>query len=231
VSETMLMAWDIETCTNPGDGLDPTNPLTRITSIAVYFGPLNPESEEPEGAVAFDDPREDRLIRCFRDFMQDPSTPASILADWNGANFDVPFLVTRAAMHEIPLFKFNAVGVPERKGSYGPCKGHKSGYALQWGKHDHADIWPSYREYAKQMDLRGPTGKPTSGLKPVAKSFGIEMTEVDREKMELLSVSERASYNISDVFGTFRLAQQLEMLKDDGIVEEDISYYLDSKLF
>jgi hypothetical protein len=27
---TPLYALDIETCTNPGDGLDPTNPLTLI---------------------------------------------------------------------------------------------------------------------------------------------------------------------------------------------------------
>ncbi len=46
----------------------------------------------------------------------------------------------------------------------------------------------------------------SSGLKPVSRLMGLHPIEVDRERMESLTVAERSAYNTSDVEMTYRLA-------------------------
>jgi len=202
---SMIYALDLETCTNPGDGLDPTNPLTRITSAAIFFGPAKGFAGA-EGSIVFDDPSEARLLRSLNDWLSDPATTPGLIVTWNGANFDIPFLITRSEMHGVEL-DLQAAICEARAPRYSACKGHVGGYAASWGPHDHADIWPAFQEVAKAAGIK-------SGLKPVANYFGYDPIVVDREKMESLSVPERCAYNISDVECTYRLALLAENLED-----------------
>jgi len=193
----VFYALDLETNTNPGDGLDPTNPLTTITSAAVYFGPRANETG-PEGSIVFDDPNEARLLRSLNAFFADPDTTPGVIVTWNGANFDIPFLLTRSKFCEVTL-DLTALVHESRKPKYSACKGHSGGYIAAWGDNDHADIWPVFIPVAEKNNMK-------SGLKPMAKHFGFNPIEVKREEMDKLTVAERLAYNVSDVEVTYRLA-------------------------
>ena len=193
----MFYALDLETNTNPGDGLNPTNPLTSITSAAIYFGPRAKETG-PEGSIVFDDPNEARLLRSLNAFLADRDTEPGLIVTWNGANFDIPFLITRSAFCEVEL-DLTAKVHESRKPKYSACKGHAGGYIANWGGHDHADIWPVFIPVAEKNNMK-------SGLKPMAKHFGFNPIEVKREEMDKLTVAERLAYNVSDVEVTYRLA-------------------------
>jgi len=220
----IIYALDFETSTNPGDGLNPTNPLTSITSAAIFFGPLDAnDTSVPTGAFAFDDPVEERLLLTVRDFFQSPWTKPGTIVTWNGASFDIAFLITRAAMHNIPLFQFQAVVHPDRKPKYGALKGHTGGYALNWGKHTHADIWTAYNDIAANAGIK-------AGLKPVAELLGLNPVKVDASNMESLTIRERMDYNTSDVQVTYQLATMLADLYEEGVVPHEFSHYEDSNL-
>lgn len=212
-----IYALDLETCTNPGDGLDPTNPLTRITSAAIFFGPAK-GVDGPEGSVVFDDPDEARLLRSLNAWFCDESTEPGLIVTWNGANFDIPFLLTRSAFLGVEL-DLQAQLSELRAPKYGPCRGHAGGYVANWGPHDHADVWPSFIEIANRAGIK-------TGLKPVANYFGYNPIVVDRQQMESLTVPERCAYNISDVEVTYRLA----LLADDLDARRDSRVHVEASL-
>ncbi len=139
---TVLYNLDIETYTGENDGLNPFNPTTRITSVAIYYGPLS--GDGPEGVVSLDDPNERRLIRSVDDFLMDGETDPGIIVTWGGANFDGPFLATRSQMLGLRI-GLELKPVSTRPWKYGPCQGHESGYLLAWGSHDHVDVSYPYR--------------------------------------------------------------------------------------
>ena len=204
----MLYALDLETDTKDGDGLNPTNPLTRITSAAVFFGhdrdAVGVDAEKArgaEGAFVFDDPSEARLLRSLNEWLLDATTVPGLIVTWNGAHFDIPFLLTRATFCGVPL-GLDAQVHPAREAKYPPLTGHLGGYVAAWGPHDHADIMHAFREEAHAAGIR-------AGLKPVARHYGMAPIEVDRADMEKLSVAERSAYNLSDVEVTYRLALQV----------------------
>jgi DNA polymerase elongation subunit (family B) len=214
----MLYALDLETDTLKGDGLNPTNPLTRITSAAICFGPSIEEGAipgvtQPMGSVVFNDPNEARLLRSLDAWLTEEGTERGTIVTWNGANFDIPFLITRAKLHGLTL-GLEAYVSDEREPKYGPCKGHVGGYIASWKGHDHADIWPAFAAHAKKLGIK-------SGLKPVAESFGYSPIIVDRARMHELSMAELCAYNISDVEVTYHLALRAPNFED----------YLDSGLF
>ena len=195
-------AVDIETWTGDGGGLDPTVESTRITSVAIYSG---------DAAVVFDDHDEARLLRSLRNWLLDESTEPGIIVTWNGANFDMPFLMTRSALCGVEL-GIHGVTSAERAPKYQACPGHDGGYAVAWGAHDHVDLMYAWREYADAAGIR-------HGLKPVAQHAGLDPIVVDASHMEALSIAEQCAYNISDVEVTWRLAQMV-----------DITPWLDSKI-
>ena len=221
----VIYALDFETNTKPpGDGLDPTNPATFITSAAVYYGPLLPDSDEPEGIISFVDPIETRLLITLRDFFESPWTKPGAIVTWNGAAFDIPFLISRAERCQVPLFQFDARVTEERKPKYKALKGHLVGYAFQWKKHTHADIWTAFNEIAANAGIK-------AGLKPVSEYLGLNPIKVDASKMELLTLLENAAYNSSDVHVTFKLAQMMDAFYDEGTINYPVEHYLESNLF
>jgi DNA polymerase elongation subunit (family B) len=215
-----LYALDIETCTNPGDGLNPTNPLTRITSVSVLYGP-DDKDLSPTGAVIFDDKNESRLLRSLDAWMTDKDTEPGLIITYNGANFDIPFLLTRSDINDVAL-GISAKVHSARRGPYGVRKGHAGGYIVKWETkttpHDHVDIWLPYIKIAKAAGIK-------AGLKVIAKHYGYTPIEVDRNEMASLSVAQRAAYNLSDVEVTYELAKRLPDLysfSDTLLFEESL---------
>jgi DNA polymerase elongation subunit (family B) len=171
-------------------------PKGRITTLAVY---------NPEVSFVVEDTDEARLILALADRLAD--LPAGTICTWNGACFDVPYLVGRSRALGLPEW-WDAI-LPDRHivPRYDPQPGfdafgyHLHARAAGEGVHDHLDVAYLWREWAERRRTRW-------SLKAVARANGLGVIEVDREHMEQLSVAERMAYNLSDVVATWHLARQ-----------------------
>jgi len=170
---------DIETDTTI-DGLD----ATRAAIVAVAVSGLDDEHVllGDEGDILR---RLDELLRSL-----DPG----VIITWNGTNFDLPFIATRAAMHGIP------VGLRLDDDGAGWPPTHRTGrHRCIWGHHRHLDGYRLYRD-----DFGRTTGL-SCGLKPLARLAGLHPVEVDRARIHLLDDAQIREYVASDA----RLARQL----------------------
>ena len=170
-------------------GLDPR--YTHIISVAV----------SAEDDVFFDDGKEADILRNLNDWFAARS-PGTIVT-WNGANFDIPFLVTRSAKTGVPLDLRTQVSAL-RPPKYRICPGHGGGLVAAWGAHDHVDLMYAYKEYAEENGIR-------QGLKPVTAHLGLNPIEVDATQMELLSKEELRAYNTSDVVVTRKAGELIDL--------------------
>lgn len=184
-----LFAFDIETDTTV-NGLDPA--VAEIVSIALWSPAV---SEVILGGT------ERERIERFAELLD--AIPDGVAATWNGAVFDVPFIEDRARINGVET-GFVIQADPTIIPKYDFLPGHASGYRACLRGHRHADVAYAYRGYA--MDHLGPKGW---ALKPVAKSLGIEMVEVDRSKIHELTREQIERYNLSDARGTYLLAERL----------------------
>ena len=184
MSARPVYGLDIETDTSLG-GLDPQ----RAPIVAVAVAGAGPShvftGEEPT------------LLQQLDDHLR--TLPAGVLVTWNGARFDLPFLADRAAMCGTPLA---LELVPDRRTRThrDPLPGHDGGYFARWYDHHHLDAYAVYR-----ADVGATLGIPC-GLKPLARLFGLEPVEVDREKIHALSQEELDAYVASDAELTRQLA-------------------------
>jgi len=109
---------------------------------------------------------------------------------WNGSGFDWPYLLHRAAVHGINL---GITVTGKREGKY------RTGVMVTGNTWRHADVWVAWGPMMTGLWL-------PSGLKPVARLFGLDPIEVDRTRMADLTDDERRAYALSDVRCTLGLA-------------------------
>jgi len=67
-----------------------------------------------------------------------------VIATWNGAAFDLPFLADRAALHELPIglrLRHDRAITMRRA----PLPGHRGAYRASWFEHGHLDAYRLYR--------------------------------------------------------------------------------------
>jgi DNA polymerase elongation subunit (family B) len=189
-----FIGFDIETDTSGimsnGEpmGLDPRE--TKITSAALRGNDF---------LVVFDDPCEGRLLRSVNTFLMDTATEPSIIATWNGSNFDMPFFYYRSRLLGVETDLRMKETTDLRPAKYRVCPGFNGGLFAQWGPHDHVDISYVYKDLAEANGVK-------HSLKPVAIAYGLHPIEVNTERMQILSVAERAAYNASDSEITHTLA-------------------------
>jgi DNA polymerase elongation subunit (family B) len=167
---------DIETDTTI-DGLDPA------VSPVVLAALSGPDGDEVFGGAEAD------LLAALDARLSD--LPPGILATWNGAAFDLPFLADRAGAAGVPL---GLVLVPDPTVvlSRGPLRGHTSAYRATWHAHRHID---AYRMY------RGDVGRVlriSCSLKAIARVVGLTPVEVDRERIHELPRDVLDAYVASD---------------------------------
>lgn len=174
---------DIETDTTV-DGLDPG--VARILAIAVSSDEIDElfTGPEPELLAELDD----RLR----------SLPPGVIATWNGAAFDLPFIADRAAMHDTPL-GLQLEHDPRIVVRGRALPGHRGAYRAAWHHHAHLDAFRVYRS-----DV-GPALRISCGLKSIARFVGLSVVEVDREQIHGLSQEALHAYASSDA----RLARVL----------------------
>ncbi len=114
-----------------------------------------------------------------------------MLATWNGAVFDLPFLADRAArMGLVGGLRLRFDPAISRRGR--PLTGHPGAYRGRWYGHRHLDGYRLYRN-----DLRRVLDVSCS-LKSVARVVGLTPVEVDRSRIHTLGDAELADYVASD---------------------------------
>jgi uncharacterized protein YprB with RNaseH-like and TPR domain len=178
-----IYGLDIETDTTI-DGLDP-----RVAAV-VTAALSTPDGDEvfagPERALFLE------LDSRLRDL------PAGVIATWNGAVFDLPFLADRAARLGLVGGLRLAVDrtVVLRRS---PLPDHPGAYRAAWYHHAHLDAYRLYRS-----DV-GRVFQISCGLKSIARLVGLAPVEVDRARIHDLSVEALAAYVASDA----RLARLL----------------------
>lgn len=177
---------DIETDTSV-DGLDPG--VGAIVTVALSSAGDDEVFDGPETAMlaAVDA----RLA----------SLPPGVLATWNGAFFDLPFLADRAAHHGVELGLRLTLDprIPSRRE---PLPGHRGAYRARWHGHHHLDAYQLYR-----ADV-GPVLGISCSLKVIARLVGLAPVEVDRARIHDLSPGALAAYVTSDARLTRLLAER-----------------------
>lgn len=117
--------------------------------------------------------------------------PPGVLATWNGAVFDLPFLADRAARLGLVgglRLRFDPVISLRRR----PLRGHPGAYRGRWYHHRHLDAYRLYRaDLPRVLDV-------SCSLKSVARLVGLTPVEVDRERIHDLSGEALAAYVASD---------------------------------
>jgi DNA polymerase elongation subunit (family B) len=114
-----------------------------------------------------------------------------VLATWNGAAFDLPFIADRAALYGMSLGLRLQLdpGITLRRE---PLPGHCGAYRAGWYGHDHLD---AYRVYRGDV---GPALRISCSLKSIARFVGLAPIEVDRTRIHDLSNEALHAYAASD---------------------------------
>ncbi|HEX6166241.1 MAG TPA: hypothetical protein VFZ30_05630 [Acidimicrobiales bacterium] len=182
---------DIETDTAI-DGLDPA--VSPVVAAAL---------STPEGDEVFTGPEAGILAALDRRLR---ALPAGVLATWNGAAFDLPFLGDRAAACDVGL-GLRLVPDPTVVLGRGPLRGHRCAYRAAWHQHDHLDAYRVYRsDVGRLLDI-------SCSLKAIARLVGLTPVEVDRERIHEMSPASLDAYVASDA----RLARLLSERRWPGV--------------
>ena len=195
---------DIETDTSGGFGLDPR--FGGVASVALWSA---------DEAVVFDSTCEASMLADLAAWLTNPYREAGVIATWNGAAFDMPFLKTRADMLGVDtLSTILRLELSDlRPIKYEPIGGHDGAYLIGVGRHDHVDVMRAWQPWAKEQGI-------SAGLKSVAAANNIECVVVDREQIHQLTRQELVAYNLSDVAATYELAE---------LAGDDLTRWLDSR--
>ena len=187
----LIYGLDIETDTTI-DGLDPA--VSPVVTIALSTPTVDEvfTGREPDLLAALD-----ARLRALE---------PGVIATWNGAAFDLPFLADRAGACGVELGLRLAVD-PTVVLSHGPLPGHAGAYRASWYGHHHLD---AYRVYRSDV---GRVLQISCSLKAVARAVGLTPVEVDRERIHELSPAVLAAYVASDA----RLARVLTERRWPGV--------------
>jgi len=179
----MVYGLDIETDTTV-DGLDPE--VAAVVTVALSNDGFDEVFTGDEDTILHD--LDARLA----------VVSPGVIATWNGAAFDLPFLADRAALHGINLgLRLRPdPGIPL---DHNPLPGHRSAYRARWHQHGHVDAYRLYR-----ADV-GPALKVSCSLKSIARLVGFTPIDVDRTRIHDLSHEMLHAYAASDA----RLARVL----------------------
>lgn len=121
---------DIETDTSV-DGLDPAS--SRVLTVALSLPGMD------ELFVGF----EHELLTELDDSLA--QLEPGVIATWNGAAFDLPFLADRARLWSLN-FGLQLRLDPSIRLLHAPLPGHAGAYRATWHQHGHIDAYHLYRD-------------------------------------------------------------------------------------
>jgi len=172
----VVYGLDIETDTTE-NGLDPR--VAAVVTVALAGPGYEEVFTGPEALLLAD------LDDCLAQLEP------GVIATWNGAAFDLPFLADRAALRGLPLglrLQHDSAITMRRS----PLPGHRGAYRASWFDHGHLDAYRLYRG-----DV-GPALRISCSLKSIARFVGLVPVEVDRTKIHDLSNEALHAYAASD---------------------------------
>jgi len=176
VGPDRLYGLDIETDTTV-DGLDPR--VAPIVAVAVATSAGTSVLTGPEASI----------LRRLEATLA--ALAPGVLVTWNGAGFDLPFLVDRAVRCGVPL-SLRVLDDPMLGGRDAPLPGHQGAYRASWGAHRHLD---GYRVYRADV---GASLRLSCALKAMARFVGLVPVEVDRSDITGLPAATLEAYVASD---------------------------------
>ena len=179
----IVYGLDIETDTTE-NGLDPA--VAAVVTVALSSPGFDEVYSGRESTILYD---VDQRLRELE---------PGVIATWNGAAFDFPFIADRAAKHGMDLglrMQFDPAIAMRRA----PLPGHPGAYRCGWYRHSHID---AYRLYKGDV---GPALRVSCSLKSIARLVGLAPIEADRERIHDLSHEALHAYAASDA----RLARVL----------------------
>ena len=192
-----LYGLDIETDTTPlkgfsSRGLDPKT--TKIINVAI---------STRDGEIVFRGAEEQLLLSLDR-FMR--NLPVGLIVTWNGAVFDLPFILSRAQTLGIEL-GLTISHAENIRPKYEPLPGHQGGYHGAWLSHSsvphaHLDVAYDIEKHINSLGIQW-------SLKPVARHYGLSPIDVDRAAIHLLTPEQQDDYVASDARVTRILAERL----------------------
>jgi DNA polymerase elongation subunit (family B) len=168
---------DIETDTAT-DGLDPR--VGRILCVGL---------SGPGGELVLAHHDERSLLLELDTWLGD-LTPG-VLATWNGAAFDLPYLATRAALLDVELGLDLRLD-PAVALHHDPLPGHDGAYRAGWYGHTHLD---AYRVFRPDV---GRTFGLSCSLKSVAGLAGLHPVDADASRVHELPRDSLYGYVASD---------------------------------
>ena len=173
---TAVYGLDIETDTTT-NGLDPA--VASVVTVALASPGYEETFVGPEYEILAD--LDHRLTQL----------EPGVIATWNGAAFDLPFIADRAALYGMQLGLRLALD-PNLPMHHAPLPGHEGAYRASWHGHDHIDAYRLYRG-----DV-GPALRISCSLKSIARVVGLAPIEVDRSRIHDLSNEALHAYAASD---------------------------------
>ncbi len=174
---------DIETDTTI-DGLD--SEVAPVLTVALSHDAYDEVFSGEEASLLLQ--LDDRLAEL------DPG----VIATWNGAAFDLPFLADRADILGLHT-GLRLYHDPTIRLHHDPLPGHPGAYRARWHRHGHVDAYRLYRG-----DV-GPALRVSCSLKSIARLVGLAPLQVDRTRIHDLSREVLHAYAASDA----RLARVL----------------------
>jgi DNA polymerase elongation subunit (family B) len=167
---------DIETDTTT-NGLDPG--VARVVTVALASPGYEETFTGPEHVLLGD--LDERLGQL----------EPGVIATWNGAAVDLPFIAHRAALYDMRLGLRLQLD-PSITLHHEPLPGHEGAYRARWYGHDHVDAYRLYRG-----DV-GPSLRISCSLKSIARLVGLAPVEVDRTRIHDLTNEALHAYAASD---------------------------------
>lgn len=181
-----LYGLDIETDTAAG-GLDPA--VAGVLAVAL--------SSQEAGDVVFTGGEPGILMALDAHLRQ---CRPGVVVTWNGGAFDLPFLVSRAAVAGVSLGLELAWEPHGYRSGRSPLPGHLGTYAASWYRHSHLDAYRAWRRLSDPEER--------CGLKEVARSVGLEAVELDDPtRVHDVPLGELRRYVASDASLARRLAE------------------------
>jgi hypothetical protein len=200
---------DIETDNADGAGLDPA--AAAVISVALTVpsghplpaGVIRHHSSAGGGreVAVLDHSRltEVEMLQALDQLVG--SLPSGVIATWNGAAFDMPFLADRAHRNDMTL-ALTLRPAPHLECKYGPLPGHTGAYDAEWGSHHHVDVCYAGRSWCASLDV-------VWSLKPLASAVGLEPVKEDGAGLHNIDDERRIAYVGSDAAITAALAEMM----------------------
>lgn len=195
-----VAAFDVETDTSNGEGLNPHK--AQITEIVI--------STKDETVILYGD--EKHILQEFRKHMDSMPDDTTIVG-WNNRGFDNIFVSERAKSHNIKGWPGTLVDC-DIDSKYAPADGYERPQEMRWRKPNGNVLKDEDGSMMAHQKYKRENLNKSTAMKPFVKEYGVQPIEVNRAEMHKLTEQERKDYVGSDGIATLFA---YKLLKDEEL--------------